>query len=317
MAVPNVTAPSSADADSRAPRRPGGRISSALLLVLAGLGACSMSSDDATNAADGSRAPRRIVSLSCAATDVVSLLGEMDRLVAVEEDCPCGGTEGKVTIRNEDHAGKLAAFNVESVMALHPDAVIAKPDLREVLSNRGLRVAFTPESPTWESIPALVTTVGALLKMPERAKALLDRMREKEADVRHRTAGLRRVRVYYETTGLGWTVGSTAVMSVMIELAGGENIAKGVEKAGAMITAEAILAADPDVIVLGAFADPIATVSTRPGWDRLAAVRAGRVFHLTPERRGVTLATPRCVDECEAVLLPWLHPEAAAAGGSR
>ena len=147
--------------------------------------------------------------------------------------------------------------------------------------------------------------------------ALLERMRTKAASLRARTAKLPRVSVYYEGTGVGGTVGSRSIIHAMIELAGGHSIGGDVPKALVSMTPEAIFAADPDVIVLGAFADTVDVVKTRPGWDRLRAVREGRVFQIPVERRAVTLGTPRCVDACESMLLPWLHPELAAPTGGR
>ena len=289
------------------PSRLGRRL---LCAALALAGACSKAPDaDPGSSAAGPGVPRRIVSLVCAATDIFQALGEMDRLVAVEEDCPCAGTEGMAKIRNEDHPGKAAALNVESVLALRPDAVVAKPDLRPALEGRGFHVVWTLPDLTRDNVADLVGKIGALLRCPERAQALLDRMAEREADLRRRTADLPRVRVYYETTGIGGTVGGPSVVDAMIELAGGRNIAHDVAKAYTTLTPEAIFAADPDVIVLGGYADPVDVVKARPGWDRLKAVREGRVFQIPLARRGVSLATPRCVEECERLFLPWLHPE--------
>jgi iron complex transport system substrate-binding protein len=211
----------------------------------------------------------------------------------------------------------MAAFSVESVLALAPDLVVAHPDLRAALEGRGLRVVWTPERQTYDNIPDLVGKLGAVLGLEAEAAALLERMRAKESALRSRTRDLPRTSVYYETTGPGWTVGGLGVMNAMIDLAGGRNIAADVPRTHTTITAEAIFAADPDVIVLGAFADPVEQVVARPGWDRLRAVRAGRVHHIRPERRNVAQGTPRCVEECEALLLPWLHPEVTAPAEGR
>jgi len=275
----------------------------ALLLALLPL-ACSREPAPAPHAP-----PHRVVSLSCAGTDIFIALGELDRLVAVEEDCPCPGTERLVKIRNEDHPGKLAAINVESVLGLDPDAVIAQPDLRQALEGRGLRIVWTVEHYTYDNIPDLVLKIGNLLQMPDRAQALLDHMNRKAAEIRERTKDLPRTRVYYETTGIGWTMGNVGVMNSMIELAGGENIARDIPKTWATITPEAIFKADPDVIIMGPWADSAEVAKARPGWEKLKAVREGRVFKIDPERRNVAQGTPRCVDECERLLLPWLHPE--------
>lgn len=260
-------------------------------------------------------APVRIVSLVCAATDVFRALGALDRVVAVEDDCPGTGVEGKARILNQDHAGRLAALNVEAVLALRPDAIVAKPDLEPVLRDRGVRLVVTPEVLGWESLPVLVRQVGDLLGRRADAEALLSAMADQERVLRARTARLGAVRVYYETTGPGRTVGAASIMDAMIRLAGGRSIAGDQPGATAALTAEAVLAADPQVIVLGAFADPPDAVARRPGWDRLSAVRSGRVHQLSVHDRTVSLATPRCVEACARLLLPWLHPEAPAPGG--
>jgi iron complex transport system substrate-binding protein len=279
-------------------------------LVLALL-AAACSRQPATSPA-AAAAPTRIVALTCASVDVIDVLGELDRVVAVEEDCPAPGTRGKVKIRNEDHPGKLAAINVESILELHPDAVIAKPDLRPALEGRGLRVLWAPPNVRLANLPQFVGDVGALLGVADRARAVVDAMHAKEAAIRRRTASLPRVRVYFETTGLGWTQGSRAVMHDMIQLAGGTNIAGDLDKFNVTLTPEAVLAADPEVVVLGPFTDPPDVVAKRAGWSALAAVRAGRVHQIPIDRRHVTLGTPRCLDGCEEFLVPWLHPELAA-----
>jgi iron complex transport system substrate-binding protein len=255
------------------------------------------------------------VSLVCAATDVLDALGVLDRVVAVEEDCPCAGAQRiadrVVRIRNDDHPGKATAFSAEAVMALRPDLVIAKPDLRAALDGRGLRVAWAPTSLGYANTDDLVLPLGEALAMPGPAQALLDRMRVRAEALRARTAGLPRTSVYYETTGVGRSVGSASVLHAMIELAGGRNVAGDVEKPYVTLTAEAILAADPEVLILGPFADPVEDVVRRPGWDRLRAVRSGRIHRIPADDRVVTLASPRCVDAAERMLLPWLHPESA------
>ena len=260
---------------------------------------------------------RRVVSLTCAGTDIFAALGALDRVVAVEEDCPCEGTDAIAKVRNEDHPGKVTALNVESVLAMRPDAVLATPDLRPALEGRGLRVVYTLPAITYENVPDLVGKVGALLGREADAEALLARMRAKADALRARTKDARRVSVYYEGAGIGGSVGSASIIHAMIELAGGRSIAGDVPKASVALTPEAIFAADPDVIVLGAFTDPVEVVRARPGWDRLRAVREGRVFQIPVARRAVTLGTPRCVDACETMLLPWLHPELATPADGR
>jgi cobalamin transport system substrate-binding protein len=282
----------------------------------AALVACSRADDAARTSATGP-GPHRIVALTCAAVDVITVLGELDRVIAVEEDCPAPGTEGKVKIRNDDHPGRLQAINVESVIALNPDLVVAQPALKGPLEGRGLRILWSPSVVTMQNLEPFVTDVGHALGVEARTQQVLEAMRAKQAAIAQRTAGVKPVRVYYETTALGWTVGRGPVMDDMIRLAGGVNIAGDIDKPTVTLNGEAILAADPEVIVLGPFADPVDQIVLRPGWDRLSAVRNGRIHRIPVERRYVMLGTPRCVDGCEEMLLPWLHPELVAPAKER
>lgn len=275
--------------------------------------ACSHADDAARTSATG-HGPHRIVALTCAAVDVITVLGELDRVLAVEEDCPAPGTEGKVRIRNDDHPGKQQAINVESILALRPDLVIAQPNLKPALDGRGLTILWTPAVVTMGNMAPYVADIGRALGAEEHARQAVEAMSAKQAAIGALTAGARPVRVYYETTGLGWTVGKGPVMDDMIRLAGGANIAGDIEKPTVTLNGEAILAADPEVIVLGPFADKVEDVVARPGWDRLSAVRNGRIHRIPVERRYVMLGTPRCVEGCEQMLLPWLHPELVPKG---
>ncbi len=284
-------------------RRAFGARAIGLLLLAVLVGACS------GEAAPPTGIPKRVACLSCAGSDIFIALGEKDRLIAVEEDCPLPQLDDVVKIRNEDHPGKLAAFNVESLLALHPDAVIAQPDLRPALESRGLRIVWTVDHYTYENIPDLVLKIGELLQMPDRAQALLDQMVAKEAELRALTKGLPRTRVYFEATDIGVTIGHGGVMDTMIDIAGGVNIAHDVQRHWANLTPEAIFAADPEVIIMGPWAGSVDDVYARPGWDRLSAVRHRRVYKLEPPDRNVAQGTPRCIDGCETILLPWLHPE--------
>ncbi|MCC7395798.1 MAG: ABC transporter substrate-binding protein [Planctomycetes bacterium] len=261
--------------------------------------------------------PRRIVSLNCNATDVLVAIGAIDRVIAVEEDCPTCGAEGKILVRNDDHFGKSKPLCIEAVLALQPDAVFTRPSLRDLFESCGVRVLTSPLRADLTTLPDYVRAIGGMVGTPDRAEAVLEAMAAKQERIRSRCQGLPKVRVYYETTGLGQSAGSRSIMHAMIELAGGANIAAEVERSATRLTNEAIVAADPEVIVLSPFADPVEAVVERPAWRGLSAVRNGRIHRLPLEHRYVAMATPRCVDGCETFLVPWFHPALAARAEGR
>lgn len=258
-------------------------------------------------------AARRIVALTVGAVDSLALLGQLGRVVAVEEDCFVPGTEELIKIRNDDHAGPSRALNVEAVLALDPDLVIAKEDLRSALGGRGVRVLWLPSSSGLQTILPMIEQLGRELDAADKAREVMHAMRASMDAIAAQVAPLARVRVYYEAGRMGRTAGRGTVIDDMIRLAGGENIAGEMPLANPVLNAEAILAADPEVIVLSPWCDSPETIAARPGWNHIAAVRAGRI-HQIPERdRKLQYPSPSCVDGCRRMLVPWLHPELARA----
>ncbi len=203
----------------RSPTRLASRLGATLALALA---ACTQPAEPAR--ARGA-APQRIVALTVGSVDTLALLGELGRVVAVEEDCFVPGTETLAKIRNDDHAGPSQALNVESVLALRPDLVIAKEELRAALEGRGVEVLWVGSASDLAAIQAVVTRIGVRLGVAEKARALVERMQAQAREIEARVAGLPRVRVYYEAGRPGRTAGRNTVIDAMIRLAGGVNIA--------------------------------------------------------------------------------------------
>lgn len=284
----------------------------ALASLLPGLLACSPAGALAGETPHGP--PVRIVALTVGSVDSLALLGKLEHVVAVEEDCFVPGTENLVKIRNDDHSGPSRALNVEAVLALRPDLVIAKEDLKPALANRGLRVMWVPSASGLDTIVPLLEQLGEELDVPDRAREVVASMRAKMDSIRERVSSLPRVRVYYEAGRQGRTAGRGTVIDDMIRLAGGENVAGELPLANPVLTAEAIVAANPDVIVLSPWADPPEVVARRPGWDHVSAVRTGRIHQIPEADRQVQYPSPSCVDGCERMLVPWLHPALEEAG---
>lgn len=252
--------------------------------------------------------PQRIVALSVGAVDTLALLGQLERVVGVEEDCFVPGTERIAKIRNDDHSGPSKALNVEAVLALRPDLIIAKEDLRPALGERGISVLWLPIASDPDAIARIVESIGERLGLAGEARSAVQQMRAKEQAIAARVAPLPKLRVYFEAGRAGRSAGRGSVIDAMIRLAGGLNIAADAALVNPLLSSEAIVAADPEVIVLSPWSDAPEEVMRRPGWDRIAAVKARRV-HRIPERdRSVQYPSPSCVDGCAALLVPWLHP---------
>src|SRR5207245_10801861 len=97
-----------------------------------------------------------------------------------------------------------------------------------------------------------------------------------------------RPRVYHEIDASDpakiFTVGPGSYIDDLIKIAGGVNVAANATTAYPQLSAEQIVKADPEVIVLAAdpYAAKPADVAARSGWSAISAVRNGRIGTIEP-----------------------------------
>ena len=68
----------------------------------------------------------------------------------------------------------------------------------------------------------------------------------------------------------------------MYALLKAQNIADAAESQFPQLSSEAVVSADPEVIVLADFADP-AEVAARPGWSAISAIENDRICEVNPD----------------------------------
>ncbi|MGH7438978.1 MAG: ABC transporter substrate-binding protein, partial [Polyangiaceae bacterium] len=107
-----------------------------------------------------------------------------------------------------------------------------------------------------------------------------------------------------------YTVGPHSFVGTMIAKAGGRDIVP--ESLGDFpkISPEAVIAGNPEVI----FGVPLRDARVRPGWDKIDAVRSGRVYKLSPEEGELVARPGPRIAEGLRVLLRHIHPEVAEGG---
>lgn len=226
------------------------------------------------------RAPRRIVSLSATATETLFALGAGGRVVAVDEqsDHP----------RNAPRTA-LSGFtpNVEAIAAYRPDLVVIAYDpkgLSDALRRLGIAVVHHDGAKTLRGAYQQMRQLGAITGRSTQATALVSRMKRQIARVvastRKRGAGLT---VYHELTPDLYSAASNTFVGRVYGMFGLRNVADAADAAGfgyPQLSAEYLISASPDLIVLAdsvCCAQRPATVASRPGWSRIAAVRSGSI----------------------------------------
>ncbi len=254
--------------------------------------------------------PQRIVSLAPSITEILFALNLGDQVAGVTEFCnyPPEATE-------KPKVGGFSDVNMEKLLEAQPDLVIAASiHIAQVvpeLEKRGLPVLVV-DAHDFPGVLESIRLVGKVAGAEKAAEALTAQMQERADQVAQAVAGRPRPRVYWELDPTFWTVGPGSFVQDLIERAGGENIAANAEAAWVQLSAEAIIAADPEVIFLAdhPWGESAETVKARPGWGKISAVVNGRIVELTQEQTDiVSRPGPRVVDALELIARA-LHPDA-------
>ncbi len=254
--------------------------------------------------------PERIVSTSPAATQILFALGVGDRVVGVNQwdDYPAEVVD----------LPKVADMqvNTEAVMALSPDLVLGGAGQEEALATiQAAGAAVVVLNPTTvEGIYNNLTVVGQAVGAADSAAELIQSMRDTFTALSEAAATTGELpSVFYALDDTLFTCGPGSFVDELLVLASATNVAAGDGADSGQpyfqFTPEQLVAADPDIVLLGAFYGGVGKFTADPRFAGLTAVKEGRVFALEEQYdKLLTLAAPRIV-EGFAGLVKTIHPE--------
>jgi iron complex transport system substrate-binding protein len=290
-----------------------GRRACLVLAVAAALGGAALTAA-ARQAADAV-APRRIVSLVPALTEMLFAIGAGPQVVAVSsfDSFP-------PEVAHLPKVGALLDPDVERVLSLRPHLVAiygTQTDLRRQLARASIAV-FDYQHGGLADVAATLRALGARTGHGAGAERVAAELEERIAAVRARVATRPRPRVLLvfgreqESLRNIYASGGRGFLHDMLEAAGGANVFADVAQQSVQATTELVLARAPDVILeLRERPDRTEadTAAARAAWGRLAAVpavRSGRVLVLAGD--GLVVPGPRVAAAVERMAAA-LHPE--------
>ena len=250
---------------------------------------------DGTGAAVELTAPAgRIVSLAPSATELLFAAGAGDKIVAVTVPADWPPQAAQLP-----KVGDSRALDLERIVSLRPDLAVAWPYVAPAQIERmralGIPIYLTdPHAP--EAIAADLERLGTLAGTSDRADAVAKRFRDRLSTIRERERGAARIRVFYEIWNAPlYTIGGTHLISAAIGLCGGENVFASLSLPAPSVSVEAVLAAQPELIVAGTD-DAIrpAWLDAWRRWPALPAVARGNLYVV--DANLLHRAGPRFVD---------------------
>ena len=256
--------------------------------------------------------PERIVSLAPSNTEILFAVGAGSQVVGRDEfsDYPAEAASIEVI------GGSFGEYNVEAIVALEPDLVLAAeinpPELVQQLEDLGLTVYYLSNPTTLEGMYTNLETVAGLTGHD--ASELVDSLKARVAAVDEKIAPLSsKIPVFYEIDATDptkpWTYGPGTFGDLLIDRAGGYNIGGNAENDPyPQLSLEQIVLSNPSVIILG---DAIwgvtpESVVERAGWETIPAVKSNSIFPIDDNL--ISRPGPRLVDGLEQ-LAKLLRPE--------
>ena len=297
-------------AAGRAAERPG---------PVAGLSPAPRRAGERQASGSSAAAPRRIVSVVPAVTEMLFAMGAGDRVVGVSSfDTHPAEVKGLAKV------GALLDPDVERILALRPDLVVtyaSQADLVSQMRRAGV-ATFDYRHGGLADVPATIRALGRRLETTGTAEALAGAIEQRVAAVRGAVLGRPRPRALLvfgrEPLALRnvYASGGVGFLHDMLLAAGADNVFGDVGRESVQATSELILARAPDVIVelrYGRTLTPDEVRRERETWGLLPGVPAvarSRVVVLVGDE--FVVPGPRVADALER-LARALHPESPGA----
>ena len=244
------------------------------------------------------RPPQRIVPIFASNTELVAALGLSERIVGVE-----AYTRFPPEMTKKPQIGGRLGFSVDAIVAQRPDLLIVTParqamhQLIDPMTRLGVPVIVLLARSVEEVMDNL-RLVGHAAGVPERGEVVAAALEARLAAVA-KAVPVERPRVVMITGRLGNGLvlvarADTYTGDAIVKAGGRHALARSVV---AHVSPEAVIAANPDVLLFaGAQADLDALVA-QPGWRLARAVREGRTSIVA--RAEFLIPGPRTIDGIE------------------
>jgi iron complex transport system substrate-binding protein len=267
------------------PRRPAYRVTALRRLFAVALGALTVASASCTPArnapdvaASGGAPPHRIVSLVPSMTEDLFAVGAGGAVVGVSSF-----TDYPPQAKRLPVVATFASFATERIVALHADlalGITAQDRLSGDLRRAGVPVLLLHDD-SYEDIFRNLVTIGTITGRRDAAIALVARLQARTHALLRSVKPRKRKPSVFVVLGNApvFTVGKGSYIENLIVMAGGRNAASDINAPYARYSAEALVARQPDVLIV----DPdvhLSDVLEQPPWNALRAVKEHRLYTL-------------------------------------
>ena len=267
--------------------------------------------DDLGNSITLAKSPQRIVSLLPSLTETVCALGQCQRLVGVDRYSNYPQSVTKLPV-----VGGGLDPNIEAIVALHPDVVLAAVSSRSAarLVTLGIPVVSL-EPKTHADVQRVIGKLGLLLDVPDAQKLWRDIDAGVNAAAQSLPASARGTRVYFEVNRGPYGAGEASFIGEILTRLGVKNILPASLGPFPKINPELVVRENPDVIMVGQA--NLEGLEQRPGWSRIRAIRNHHVCVFGDADSNVLVRPGPRMAESARIMAKCLGDTASASGAAQ
>ena len=249
--------------------------------------------------------PNRVISVAPSITETIFALGIGDKLVGRTDYC-----KYPEEVKNIESIGSLQQPNIEKIIDLKPDLVIAsthfKEDVLKKLEEVDIKIIVFYGEESFDGVYEVIEKIGRVFNKEDKAEDTISDIKNRVENVVNRVKSLEKKEVYY-VVGFGeygdFTAGGDTFIGSMIEMAGGKNAADDVK--GWKYSLERLIEKDPDILICSMEEGTKEKLMETNGYKDLTAVKEGKVYEINKDL--LELQGPRLVDGLET-LAEIIHP---------
>ncbi|TJX67606.1 cobalamin-binding protein [Soehngenia saccharolytica] len=248
----------------------------------------------------------KIVSLAPSHTEILFAIGAGEKVVGVTtaDDYP-------EEVKSIEKVGGFDGWNLEMILALEPDLVLnygqGNEEDNKRLEEAGIVVAsFMPE--TIEEVFTTIEKIGVLTGCSDKASEVVSDMKSERDGIVAKVKDLGTKRVFYEVYNDPlMTAGPGSFIDELINLAGGENIAKDADSPYPQYDVEKLIEKNPEVYLIpNDSTTTLETLKARPGFENIDAIKNSQVYLL--DANIVSRPGPRIIQGLTEIAKA-IHPE--------
>ncbi len=231
-------------------------VAALLLLISSAAAAQPVEVTDANGETVTINSTERIIGLNGSVTEILFALGLDANIVG----CDASSTYPKDVKKRLPSVGYQYRLNAEGILSLKPTLVIGREDVKppqvvEQLRSAGVTVLLLKEPRTFDAAKQRLRTIGTAVNRQERAEELISALEkqietlESKLAMREKQPKRKALFLYLRGPQTAFVLGEGSAPGAMIDIVGATNAA-GKIKGTKPMTAEAVIAAQPDVYVL-------------------------------------------------------------------